>query len=158
MHSYRVIHNIYLDVEAWISDMNKMDCSVSTVKLVSWVWPPQSFIKLNVDESSQGNPGLARFGGLARGEDGRWIFGFYGSIGFAGNLLPELMAICQGLRLAWDRGFERVLCEFDSMEAIGLIHSSNIHLHHFQASIMEIKSWLSKEWRVSVSHVLKEGN
>ena len=131
MHSYRVIHNILLDAEAWILDKNVMDCSVPTARLISWVWPPQGFIKLNVDGSSQGNPGLAGFGGLARSDDGKWIFGFYGSIGFAGNLLPELIAICQGLRLAWDRGFRCVLCESDSMEAIRLIHSSDVHFHHF---------------------------
>ena len=87
-----------------------------------------------------------------------WLFGFYGSIGFAGNLLPELIAICQGLRLAWDRGFRCVLCESDSLEAIRLINSANSHHHHFQAVITEIKLWLAKEWRVLVSHVLREGN
>ena len=44
------------------------------------------------------------------------------------------------------------------MDAIRLIYSSNVHLHHFQAVIMEIKSWLLKEWCVSVTHVLREGN
>ena len=44
-----------------------------------------------MDGSSQGNPGLEGFGGLARGEDERWIFGFYGSVGFAGNLLREVI-------------------------------------------------------------------
>ena len=111
-----------------------------------------------MDGSSRGNPGLAGFGGLARGEDGRWIFSFYGSIGFAGNLLPELIAIYQGLRLAWDHGFKCVLCKSDSLEAIRLIYSSNVLLHHFQAVIMEIKFWLSKDWRVSVSHVCREEN
>ena len=44
------------------------------------------------------------------------------------------------------------------MEAIRLIYSSNVHLHHFQAIIMQIKSWLLKEWCVSATHVLREGN
>ena len=64
------------------------------------------FHQLNVDGSSGGNPGLVGFSGLASGDDGRWIFYFYGSISFARYLLPELIAICQGLRLAWDRGFK----------------------------------------------------
>ena len=156
--SFVVIRYIQLDVSTWMVDKNVTDCIVSVARLVKWVWPSQGFIKLNVDGSFRGNSGSARFGGLARGDDGRWIFGFYGSIGLAGNLLPELIATFQGLCLAWNHGFRRVLCESNSLEAIRLIHSPSPDLHHFQAVIMEIKSWLSREWHVLVSHVLREGN
>ena len=95
-----MIRNIQLDVGAWMVDGNVTDCIASAARLVKWVWPSQGFIKLNVDGSSMDNSGLAGFGGLAYGDDGRWIFGFCGFIGFADNLLPELIAICQGLHLA----------------------------------------------------------
>ena len=73
-------------------------------------------------------------------------------------MLLELVAICQGLRLGWDRGFRCVLCESNSLETIRLIHSPSPQLHQFQAVIMEIKSWLSREWHVLMPHVVKEGN
>ena len=41
---------------------------------------------LNVDGSSLGNPGVSDFGGLFRNEDGVWIHGFAGNIGFS-NIL-----------------------------------------------------------------------
>ena len=76
-----------------------------------------------MDGSSCGNLGEAGFGSLLRGDDGHWIFGFHGSVGVANNLLPELIAICIGLRLAWEHGFRRVMFESDSLEPIRLIHS-----------------------------------
>ena len=57
-----------------------------------WEWPPIGFIKLNVDGSSFGNPGDASFGGLLRGADGRWTFGFHGSIRVADNLSVVLFS------------------------------------------------------------------
>ena len=37
----------------------------------------------------------------------------------------ELMAIRQGLQLAWDNGYRRVWCEDDSKEVIRIILSYN---------------------------------
>lgn len=34
------------------------------VRMVGWKLPPQGSIKINIDGSSKGNPGLAGFGGL----------------------------------------------------------------------------------------------
>lgn len=59
-----------------------------------------------------------RIGGLLRGDNGHWIFGFIGSVGRSDNLLPELMAIRYGLYLAREKGFRRICCESDSKEAV----------------------------------------
>jgi len=37
---------------------------------------------LNVEGSSLGNPGVSGFGGLIEKDDGAWIHGFAGNIGF----------------------------------------------------------------------------
>ena len=73
-------------------------------------------LKLNVDSYSKGNPGLAGFGGSVRKENRRWVFGFEGLLGVADNLLSELMAICVGLKLAWEHGFRAVSYESDFIE------------------------------------------
>lgn len=70
-------------------------------------------IKVNVDESSIGNPGPAGFGGLLRDSNCTCILGFKHSIGLSQILLAELKAIQQGFKLAWDQGFKKVLCESD---------------------------------------------
>ena len=128
---------------------------MTSLRLVSWCWSQEGNVKLNVDGSSWGNFGQAGFGGLLRGVDGRSIVRFKGSMGFADNLLPELMVICMGLRLPWERAFRNVSCELDSLEAIRLI-STDEEDHCYMPIVKEIKNWLYKDWRVSLSHVHRE--
>lgn len=65
----------------------------------------EGYIVLNVDGSSIGNLGPAGFGGIFRDNDGSWMHGFVGSIGHANNLLTELLALYNGLSLAWRKGY-----------------------------------------------------
>jgi ribonuclease HI len=52
---------------------------------------------VNVDDNSQGNPGMSGFGGLIRNKKGHWMASFSGFYGFGSNLHPELLAIKHGL-------------------------------------------------------------
>ena len=73
---------------------------------------------------------------------GHWLFGFCGLVGLVGSLLPELLAICMGLRLAWCQGYCSVLCESDPLEVIRFITSPDgIDCHHVRAIIVENKEW-----------------
>ena len=92
-----ILRNIWFEANLLIPTPQN---HVPAAWLIWWQWPNEVVFKLNVDGSSFGNPGKAGFWGLDRGADGCWIFGFCDSVGFADNLLPELMAICYGLRLA----------------------------------------------------------
>ncbi|KAK2370222.1 TMV resistance protein N [Trifolium repens] len=67
-------------------DSNK----ISIPRLVFWHPPPENVIKVNVDGSSIGNPGLSGFSGLLRNTFGGWIPGFSGSCGFTSNINVEL--------------------------------------------------------------------
>ncbi|MCI84652.1 ribonuclease H protein, partial [Trifolium medium] len=66
---------------------------------VAQIPPTALCLKLNVDDSSFGNPGRASFGGLICNDIGKWMHGFYGSCGCASNLLAELYAILKELQL-----------------------------------------------------------
>jgi hypothetical protein len=55
---------------------------------------------VNVDDNSQGNLGMSRFGGLIRNKEGYWMSSFLGFCGFGSNLLPKLLAIKHGLVVA----------------------------------------------------------
>ncbi|KAG4957979.1 hypothetical protein JHK85_044359 [Glycine max] len=63
-----------------------------------------------VDGSCQGNPCNAGFGGLLRDAMGTWIHGFYGDIGQTDITKEELLAILNGLKIAWERNLDNVLC------------------------------------------------
>lgn len=66
-------------------------------RLVHWHPNRDIGVVLNVDGSSFGNPGRTGFGGLLREDDGTWIAGFIGYVGFSTNVHAELMAILYGL-------------------------------------------------------------
>ncbi|KAK7243459.1 hypothetical protein RIF29_38256 [Crotalaria pallida] len=86
--------------------------------MVKWNKPPPNYFALNVDGSAMGNPGEAGLGGVFRSEDGDWLCGFSGHIGFTNNLHMEILAILQGLRLPKSLHIRLLVCQSDSMEAI----------------------------------------
>lgn len=55
--------------------------SLKYEKLISWDKPKSSFVKLNVDGSAKGQPGVAVAGGINRDENGVWLAGFAYNIG-----------------------------------------------------------------------------
>ena len=61
--------------------------------------PPFSWMKLNSNGSSMGNPSLARRGGFIRNENGEWVKGYARAIGCATNVAMELWALRDGLQL-----------------------------------------------------------
>lgn len=73
-----------------------------------------------VDGSCQGNPCNAGFGGLLRDAMGTWIHGLYGDIGQTDITKEELLAILNGLKIAWERNLDNVLCVLDSMHALSI--------------------------------------
>lgn len=76
-----------------------------------------------VDGSCQGNPCNAGFGGLLRDAMGTWIHGFYGDIGQTDITKEELLAILNGLKIAWERNLDNVLCVLDSMHALSIFNT-----------------------------------
>lgn len=114
-------------------------------------------VKLNIDDYSKGNPGLAGYGGLLHNDHGRWVFGFEGLLGFIDNLLLELIAICVGAKVGLGIWVQGSFLESDSFEALRLIHYSK-GSHLYGTVIAEISDWLQRDWNVSISHVLREAN
>ena len=108
-----------------------------------------------MDGCAKGNLGRIGIGNLLRGDNGQWLIGF---ISVTDNLLPDLVAICHGLVLTWDKGYRRVCYEGDSKEAIRLILSKNCHSHVYQSMIVDIQHWLCRSWEVELTHVLREAN
>ncbi|KAK8527582.1 hypothetical protein V6N12_054788 [Hibiscus sabdariffa] len=66
---------------------------------------------------------MDRIGGAIHNFEGDWIVGFVKSIGFSNCLHAELWAVFEGLKLAWEFGFERLLIQSDSQQAVDLVNS-----------------------------------
>lgn len=120
--------------------------------------PPSNCYKLNVDGSSLGNPGRSGFGGIIRNWQGEWCTGFSGFCRFTDNLNAELLAIYQGLKLAWQEGYAPLICESDSRSALSLIQDGVHQLHPLQAVVTSIHQLVAHPWQVTFQHVFREGN
>lgn len=89
---------------------------------------------------------------------GQWILGFSGSCGFTTNINDELLAIHKGLNLAWNKGYNQVVCESDSQPALDLIAQGTHHLHPHAPLVTSIRAFWLYPWEVSFQHSFREGN
>ncbi|CAJ2666519.1 ribonuclease H [Trifolium pratense] len=126
--------------------------------LVIWPRPYKHQVALDVDGSSYGNPGWAGYGGLIRDHEGYWILGFSGPVSFADSIEVELLAIHNGLMLAWDIGYNDVSCRSDCKKALSLIQDPIFPTHKYVGIIVSIKELISRDWAVSFVHIYREAN
>jgi len=109
------------------------------------VWPKghTGSIILNVDGSALTNPGAARFGGLIRDHNGKFIKGYYGSIGYSNVLHAEIMTLFHGIQLCWEAGFKDIISYSDSLQTIRLVQTADVRYHHYGNEI--IRQFLAKD-------------
>lgn len=73
-------------------------------------WLPScGIVKLNVDGSYNDCTRHSGCGGLLRTNDGKWLRGFSSKVLYADITLVELVALKQGLMLAWDCGYRELI-------------------------------------------------
>ncbi|CAL0327701.1 unnamed protein product [Lupinus luteus] len=127
-------------------------------KIVNWCLHLPGEVKLNMDESSLGNPERTGFGCLIRGDKGNWITRFSGYVGISTNMYDELKAIYHGLNHAWNYGFRNIMCHSDSLQAISLV-THDIPQYHIYATIATtIQDLLRRTWTVCLEHSVRETN
>ncbi|XP_058071137.1 uncharacterized protein LOC131220191 [Magnolia sinica] len=89
--------------------------------IIKWSRLASGWVKLNVDGSSKGNPGLSGGGGICRGDNGYFIFAFSSGYGTGTNNRVEMRAIFNGLTLCLEKGLDRIEIESDSKLVIDLL-------------------------------------
>ncbi|GAU42016.1 hypothetical protein TSUD_236830 [Trifolium subterraneum] len=68
------------------------------------------------------------------------------------------MAVLHGLQICWEKGFRRIVCFSDSLQAVSLIREG-VSAHHRSANeICSIRQLVGRDWDVIVEHTLREGN
>lgn len=88
---------------------------------IIWNPPKEGWVKINTDGAKKSSTGLASVGGLLRDHRGNWIKGFTIKIGDADSFSAELWGLREGLRLAREGGFERIVVETDSELAFKIL-------------------------------------
>lgn len=98
-------------------------------------------------------------GDLLRSSSGDWIAGFSSCEGVGDIFLAELLAIKQGLLLAWNMNFRKIICESDSLDVINTLLDRSPRVHHAYALvILEVVQLLQHQWSVSLRHVFRKVN
>ncbi|KAH1246175.1 putative ribonuclease H protein [Glycine max] len=117
-----------------------------TLLFVKWNHPPPSVIKINVDDSSFGNPEDSGFGGLLKDHLG------------TSNMTGELFDIYYGIKLVRELGYPVVICESDSKMTLQFIKDGVANHHPHASGIHAIRGLQQLTWYVSFQHTIREGN
>ena len=118
-HQSRSQHNLlYSSVQATtefhflVGSINQTPSLIP--QIIRWHTPPYPYLKLNTDGSALGNPSLACAGGVLRDHWDWWISSFSLHVGLATNNMAEMVAVRQGLEMAWNMGSKYLQLEMDS--------------------------------------------
>ncbi|KAK4433015.1 putative ribonuclease H protein [Sesamum alatum] len=70
----------------------------------------------------------------------------------------ELLALREGLKLAWDMRVARIEVEIDSEVVLKLVNRANIDVHPLGAVIADCRKLLRMPWEGKFKHTRREGN
>lgn len=91
------------------------------VRTINWTPPPSNYWKLNSDGAV--SESIAAAGGLIRDLKGQWVGGYSMNIRPASIPGAELWGLRQGLFLALQLGFYRLIVEIESLEVVQALKS-----------------------------------
>lgn len=130
--------------------------SVFKVSRVSWSSPSVGYVKLNTNESLQGNPGLSGGGGILWDSNGDVLFVFSKFYGNLSALLVEARALCTGLEICALMGESRVMVEVDSKVLWYILDFKALSPPSIRLIIRKIR--LFDSLMHSVTHCFRGGN
>lgn len=120
---------------------------------VTWHLSREDVLVLNMDGSSMGNPGPASSNKGWR-MDGGLLWIDWGR----GQLVSGVVALMQGLAIAWEAEARRLVCYSDSAMVLELVGGQVNTTHRYVAWICGVREMLRRDWQVELRHTLREGN
>lgn len=128
--------------------------------------PPPSFIKMNFDGASKGNPRPTRLGGVLRDHSGKILHIYSHHLGHDTNNGVALSVLMEGLRATKTNGDNKLIIEGDSAIIITMCQ----HIIHITSPTKTSHSWklltmleellvlLARIPITSISHVKRDAN
>nr|GMC97865.1 putative RNA-directed DNA polymerase [Ipomoea batatas] len=129
--------------------------------LLRWSKPESGWLKHNTHGRRNRRTGIAGCGGVFRDDKGNWIEGFIANLGIFSSEEAEAWAVLKGLKIAWERGFRKVMVETDAnniVEALNMPNSGSNYRGLLANIIQDCKQWLMKPWDITVTHIFREQN
>ena len=145
------------NAEFYFIGLSSKTKQLKNVVSVGWEKPLRGWVKLNTDRSAMKNPERVGGGGLFRNHDGVWLKGFARGLGFTNSILAELWALRDGLRLAKELGFQRLIIELDALSVVILMNNESENLL-MEPLLTDCKNLLKEIPNKRVFHAFREAN
>ncbi|KMT03378.1 hypothetical protein BVRB_8g190670 [Beta vulgaris subsp. vulgaris] len=124
-----------------------------------WKPPRSGYLKLNTDGAWKPDWDKPGAGGVFRNASGDWEFGFSKKVDAGSAEAAELMAIREGLQIAWDCKFKNLEVECDAKSIVNLLKNPlEAENHPLGVIIMDICILLTREWQVDFLYIGRDGN
>ncbi|KAF7820033.1 hydroquinone glucosyltransferase-like [Senna tora] len=119
----------------------------------------EELYNINVDRAVCNQTKTSSCGGLLRDHMGKWMCGYMANLGLSNVLTAELWGIYHGLKVAWDRGFKKVIIvESDSSLAVNQILGKFIGGGSVHPITQSIKSLLLCSCEVEIKYIPRSSN
>ncbi|CAN1188299.1 Putative ribonuclease H protein At1g65750 [Linum perenne] len=124
---------------------------------IAWQAGRPGWITLNLDGSVVQRRAAA--GGIVRDNEGRGLLAYSMNLGICSITRAELRGALEGIKRAWEAGYQRVEIQSDSKAAIDiLIDNSAVISHSHAMEVLEFRDWLRRDWEIKIRHVYREAN
>lgn len=91
-------------------------------RMISWKKPEPCWCKVNTDGMVL-DTALSGCGGVIKGDQGEWLRGFSCKLESCNAKIAEMWGILEGMKLAWETGFKKVIVESDAEQVVGEINT-----------------------------------
>ncbi|CAN1775030.1 Putative ribonuclease H protein At1g65750 [Linum perenne] len=125
---------------------------------IGWKARPSDCIMINTDGSVNQPHSRATAGGILRTSLGRPVSTFAANFSMCSIMRAELRAAEIGLMIVWDMGFMKAYLQLDSMAAVTAILGGQEEDSRHGRTLEYIYELRSRNWEVTISHTLREGN
>ncbi|MBA0746307.1 hypothetical protein Gogos_008840, partial [Gossypium gossypioides] len=131
--------------------------SGSDIIKASYTLPCKNFVGNWVCLYTDGSINHAAAGGIVRNRYGEWIFGFNKHLSSSSVFYAKLWVILYGLTILINRGYDNVLIQSNSLEAVKDLQDSPLEGSN-SALTRRIQQMLSRFSRWSIIYISREDN
>ncbi|KAI4313573.1 hypothetical protein L6164_026538 [Bauhinia variegata] len=140
------------------SSSSSSSASVSD-SIAGWQFPKKGWIKCNVDGSFLSKKGSAGCGGVYRDAKGNWLYGFSKKLVYSNLTTAEIEAIYTGLKVAWERGYKKIIIESDSTAAVDHVVKGVSSYHSLAEPVNKAREYLNKYWKkIKIDYLPRDYN
>ncbi|KAF7842178.1 ribonuclease H [Senna tora] len=152
-----ILHHAKSFGHAWSDDM--IFPSVGSMqRKAHWTKPSLGWVKVNSDGAVCQNSKMSSCGGLLRDTTGKWICGFVANLGLSNVLSAELWGIYYGVKIAWEKGFRKIIVECDSFLAVKQLSGTTNNVNICHPVSHSIKDMLNFKWDVQIKLISRSEN